>query len=108
MTRSDLIASLTLPPEPYTATLLDAAESRRDEADALVSERLRGWTLERLPVMDRLVLRLAVAELLATDTPTGVVIAEAVDLAGRYSTDESSRFVNGVLSAVAKEVRPSP
>ncbi len=103
----ELLATLPRPPDDFTVVLLRAAESRRSEADRLVAERLRGWSHDRLPVVDRLVLRLAVAELLAVDTPTGVIIAEGVDLAGRYGTDESSRFVNGVLSAVAAEVRPT-
>jgi len=59
-----------------------------------------------MPVIDRLVMRQAVAELLVTDTPIGVILSEAVELVSRYSTDESSRFVNGVLAAIARAVRP--
>ncbi len=60
-----------------------------------------------MPVVDRALLRMATYELLARpDVPTGVVISEAVDLAGEYSTDESGRFVNGVLAAIADNVRP--
>lgn len=104
-----LLASLTLPPEPYTERLLRAVDASVAELDAEISSRLRGWTIDRLPVMDLLVLRLAVAELLSTDTPTGVVLAEAVDLASRYGTDDSSKFVNGVLAAVARDIeRPTP
>ncbi len=103
-----LLASLTLPPEPYTERLLRAVDALLAELDAEISSRLRGWTIERLPVMDLLVLRLAVAELQTTDTPTGVVLAEAVDLASRYGTDDSSKFVNGVLAAIARDLeRPT-
>ncbi len=98
-----LLASLTLPPEPYTEQLLRAVDASVETIDAEISSRLRGWTIERLPVIDLLVLRLAVAELSNTDTPTGVVLAEAVDLASRYGTDESSKFVNGVLAAIARD-----
>jgi len=100
-----LLASLTLPPEPYTERLLRAVESSVVELDTEISSRLRGWTIGRLPVIDLLILRLAVAELQATDTPTGVVLAEAVDLASRYGTDESSKFVNGVLAAIARDLQ---
>ncbi|HET9070860.1 MAG TPA: transcription antitermination protein NusB, partial [Acidimicrobiales bacterium] len=64
------------------------------------------WSVDRMPAVDRSLLRLATFELLGRpDTPTGVVISEAVDLAKEYSTEESGRFVNGVLAAVAAEVR---
>lgn len=99
-----ILDSLLLAPDPLTVTLLRAAHDRRDEAEALVAGRARGWTLERMAIVDRLVMRLAVAEMLTTDTPVGVVISEAVDLATRYSTDESGRFVNGVLAAVARDL----
>lgn len=102
----DLVRGLPLVPAEFTVELLRAGEDRRDEADALVGDHASGWTLERMPTMDRVVMRLAVAEMLTTDTPTGVILAEAVDLAGRFSTDESSRFVNGVLAAIARKVRP--
>ncbi len=100
-----MLESLPLAPEPYAVVLLRAAELERTRSDALIAETASGWSLDRMPAMDLLVMRLAVGELLTTDTPTGVVLAEAVDLASRYSTDESSRFVNGVLSAIAKKVR---
>ncbi len=105
MSVDELLATLTLPPDPFTESLLRAAETHREEADERVRARLRGWTHERLPVLDQLLLRLAVVELMTTKTPTNVVLAEAVDLASRYSTEESSRFVNGVLSALKDDLR---
>ena len=67
-----------------------------------------GWPIDRLAVLDRLVLRLAVAELLSPDgPPMPVVIDEAVELAKSYSTEASGGFVNGVLSTVAAQVRPA-
>ncbi len=94
---------MTLEPDHYTTRLLEGVEIDVEEIDRAIAERLRGWTIERLPVLDLLVLRLAVAELQVTDTPTGVVLAEAVDLASRYGTDESAKFVNGVLGAIARD-----
>ncbi|MDH3681503.1 MAG: transcription antitermination factor NusB [Acidimicrobiia bacterium] len=100
----DLLAGLPVAPDPFVVELLKAAERQQEVAEKLIAERATGWTLERMPAIDRLVMRLAVAELLDLDTPTGVVLSEAVDLASRYSTDESSRFVNGVLAAIAREL----
>jgi len=72
----------------------------------LISSHAIGWAMDRMPVVDRALLRMGTFELLAHgDVPTAVVISEAVDLATQYSTDESGRFVNGVLAAIAAEVR---
>jgi transcription antitermination protein NusB len=73
-----------------------------DEADRIVSPLLEGWALERLPTIDRLLLEMATFELRCRPkTPKAVAISEAVALAKRFSTEDSGRFVNGVLSAVA-------
>jgi N utilization substance protein B len=72
-----------------------------DEADRIVRPLLEGWALERLPTIDRLVLEMATFELhCRPETPAAVAINEAVSLAKRFSTEDSGRFVNGVLSAV--------
>jgi|SRR5579872_5392656 len=78
-------------------TLEHAAES-----DAVIAPLLEGWTIERLPTIDRLLLRMSVFELSHRDTPPAVVMNEAVELAKKFSTDDSPRFVNGVLGAVVK------
>lgn len=73
-----------------------------DEADRIVGPLLQGWTIERLPTIDRLLLEMATFELhCRPETPKAVAINEAVALAKRFSTEDSGRFVNGVLSAVA-------
>ncbi len=98
---------LAVPPDPYVRTLLEHAAAGRAEADRRIAAASANWPLERMAVIDRLVLRLAVAELLDPDgPPTAVVIDEAVELAKAYSTDESGAFVNGILSTIAAEVRP--
>jgi N utilization substance protein B len=72
------------------------------QADLVVGPLLEGWTIERLPTIDRLLLEMATFELhCRPETPKAVAINEAVSLAKRFSTEESGRFVNGVLSAVA-------
>jgi transcription antitermination protein NusB len=75
-----------------------------DEADAIVVPLLEGWTLERLPTIDRLLLRMGTFELRCRpETPSAVVINEAVELAKKFSTEDSGRYVNGVLNAIATE-----
>ena len=73
------------------------------DADAVIAPLLQGWTIERLPLVDRLILRMALYELKRrSDTPHAVVINEAVELAKKYSTEDSGRFVNGVLANASK------
>jgi transcription antitermination protein NusB len=72
-----------------------------EQADRIVGPLLEGWAIERLPTIDRLLLEMATFEIRCRpDTPTAVAINEAVALAKRFSTEDSGRFVNGVLSAV--------
>jgi N utilization substance protein B len=104
---SVVVAALSVPPDAFAGSLVAAVEDRQAEADRLIGAASVGWPLERMAVVDRLVLRLAVAELLDPDgPPTAVVIDEAVELAKTYSTEESGRFVNGILATVAAETRP--
>jgi N utilization substance protein B len=82
-----------------------AVRARVDEIDALVTAHARNWRLVRMAAVDRNILRLATYELRYTDTPTAVVLNEAIDLARRFGGDTSPAFVNGILDAVAREVR---
>lgn len=103
---AELLASLPVAPDEFTASLLGRIQEQGGRADALIEAASKGWPLHRMAVLDRLVLRLAVVELLDPHgPPVAVVIDEAVELAKTYSTDDSGRFVNGVLSAVAAQVR---
>ena len=87
--------------------LVEAVAARAAEIDGLVGGAAIGWDLDRMAVVDRNVLRLATAELLVCgDVPTAVILNEAVDLASAFSTDDSGRFVNGVLATVSTRVRP--
>ena len=102
----DVLAALPAAPDPLATLLVEGVDARREEIDGLLAKQARGWTLERMPVLDRTIMEIAVYELLARpEVPTAVVIDEAVELAKGFSTDDSSRFVNGVLSAIAKKVR---
>lgn len=74
-----------------------------EESDDRIKPLLEGWTIERLPTIDRLLLRMAAFELRhRPETPRPVIINEAVELAKRFSTEDSGRFVNGVLSALVR------
>lgn len=86
--------------------MLAGIEKSRENIDAMIAENSKGWPLGRMPALDRAILRLAIWELLdRDDVPTAVVIDEAVELAKRFSTDDSGRFVNGVLATIARAVR---
>ena len=103
---SELLADLPVPPDEFATELLDGVAEHADRIDGLIRQYARDWKLERMPAIDRAVLRLATFELIARpEIPTGAVISEAVELAKQYSTDESGRFVNGLLSAIAEAER---
>ena len=101
----EVVADLPVPPDDFVCTLVERATATRDEADRRIAAASVGWPLERMAVVDRLVLRLAVSELLDPNgPPTAVVIDEAVELAKEYSTEESGGFVNGILSTISGEI----
>jgi transcription antitermination protein NusB len=101
-----VLAELPVPPDTFACEILEGVEDHADELDALIADHARGWSLDRMPAIDRALLRMATFELAhRPDVPTGAAISEAVDLARRYSTEDSSRFVNGMLSAIAAKVR---
>jgi transcription antitermination protein NusB len=103
---ADTIELQVIEPDELTTLLVEGVSGRLDEIDGVIAERAKGWSLARMPVLDLNVMRLATFELLdRPDVPVAVVIDEAVELAKRYSTDDSGRFVNGVLAAVARDVR---
>jgi N utilization substance protein B len=95
------------PLNEYTVALVEGVQAHRDRIDAILADYAEGWTLARMPGVDRAVLRLGVYELLWRDeVPDAVAIDEAVELAKSLSTDESPRFVNGVLARVLRD-RPA-
>ena len=87
----------------YAREIVDGVADHRDAIDELISSYAQGWTLDRMPNVDRAILRIASWEILYNDEiPTPVAINEAVGLAKEYSTEDSSRFVNGVLGRIAE------
>lgn len=94
------------PVNDYTVELVEGVVANQVAIDELITEHAEGWTLSRMPAVDRAVLRLGLYELLwSTEIPDAVAIDEAVELAKALSTDDSPRFVNGLLGRVAQELR---
>jgi N utilization substance protein B len=93
-------------PDEYAAGIVLGVEEHRARIDGLLTRYSEHWAVDRMPVIDRAVLRIAVYELAyEPETPTAVVISEAVELAKQYSTKDSGRFVNGLLGRIAAELR---
>ncbi|MGH3448324.1 MAG: transcription antitermination factor NusB [Nocardioidaceae bacterium] len=106
-TLADRTAGADPPLNPYTVTLVEGVTAHTADIDALISELSSGWSLARMPAVDRNILRVGVFELRHGEgVPSAVAISEAVALAKELSTDESPAFVNGVLAKVAAV--PSP
>lgn len=104
-----LLLELQVRPEQYATELIRGVVENAAEIDDLIVRNSKEWALDRMPVVDRQLLRMATFELMARpDVPTAVVLDEAVELAKSYSTENSGRFVNGVLAAVALNVRSTP
>jgi N utilization substance protein B len=88
----------------FADDLYRVASSRREEIDGLIERHAKNWRIERMPVVDRNLLRAAVAEMLAyPKTPAAVIINESLEIARRYAALESLQFLNGVLDAIAQE-----
>jgi putative hydrolase of the HAD superfamily len=103
---AEVIAGLPVAPVPYAAALAEGVGDHTDLLDHVVGGRARGWTVARMPAVDRALLRQATYELaFEPELPTAVAIDEAVELARSFSTDASPGFVNGVLSKVVEDVR---
>lgn len=102
-----LLETLPLDPDPYAIAALRGIDAARAALDALIERHSDGWSVTRMPMVDRAILRLSTWELVdRSDVPTAVVIDEAIELAKDYSTERSPAFINGVLDAVAREARP--
>lgn len=104
-TIAEVLNQLGIRPDEYTVAILVSAEQNQQKANELISEFAVDWTLERIAIVDRLVMTMAVGEMLMENAPPkAVVLDEAVELAKVYSTDGSPSFVNGVLSSIAEKL----
>ncbi len=89
----------------YSLDLVKGIKENQTQIDEMISSSLKDWTFDRIPRVDRNILRIAVYELLfQKDVPTNVVISEAVNLAESLSTAESSAFINGALATISKKI----
>lgn len=96
------------PINPYTVQLVEGVAAHQESIDSLITEHARGWTLDRMPGVDRNIVRVAVYEILhVDDVPGPVAVSEAVDLAADLSTDESPKFVGGLLSRILEVSTPA-
>lgn len=103
---SEVLAAQISPADALTVELVQGVESNQARLDEAIAAHAKGWTLQRMPAIDRNVLRVGAFELLGRpDVPVAVVLDEAVELAKRFSTDDSGRFVNGVLAALVPVLR---
>ncbi len=106
-TLAERMAQAEPPVNEYTVELVEGVQANRVRIDEILADFAEGWTLERMPDVDRAVLRLGIFELLwRPDVPDAVVIDEAVELVKALSTGDSPRFVNGVLGRVLRERPP--
>lgn len=105
-TPAEVLAALPVEPDAYAVDVVRGVGDHLAELDTWITDYAKDWTIDRMPALDRALLRMGIFELLyRPDVPTGAVISEAVELAQRFSTDESSRFVNGMLARIAESVR---
>jgi transcription antitermination protein NusB len=101
-----ILGEQSVRPDEYACRLVDGVAEHADEIDALLRKYSEHWALERMPVVDRTLLRLSTFELgWVDDVPPAAVITEAVELAKQYSTKDSGRFVNGLLARIAEQLR---
>ena len=91
-------------PQEFANNLAVGAIAHLEEIDALIKQRAENWRISRMAVVDRNILRLAIYEMMALDTPPAVAIDEAIELARRFSGEESVQFINGVLDAAKRDI----
>ena len=98
---ADRLRSSEHPVNDYTVLLVEGVVAHRDRLDEILAEHAVGWTLDRMPAVDRNLLRIGAFEILyVDDVPDAVAVSEAVALAGDLSTDESPSFISGLLSKI--------
>src|ERR1700722_2526878 len=88
----------------FANQLFESATARAEELDPIISAHAQNWRLERIAAIDRAILRLALCEIRTTSTPAKVIINEAVELAKKFSSEEASAFINGILDAAIKAI----
>lgn len=91
---------------PYVRSIISIYHDSKNEFDDVINEKLQNWDLKRVAIIDKVILRLAIAEIYHfDDIPPEVSINEAIELAKKFSTDGSGKFINGILDAIYKEIK---
>ena len=91
-------------PDDFMERLAKGTSQMASDIDRRITEKAENWTLERMPLVDRNILRLAIFEMSQRETPAAVIIDEALELARQFSGDESISFINGILDAVHRDL----
>jgi N utilization substance protein B len=103
---SAIVSELVIAPDQYTVSILTSTEENRPRIEELITENSIDWPLDRLALMDRLIMSLALGELIMDDAPpVAVVLDESVEFAKIYSTEGSASFVNGVLATCVEHLK---
>ncbi|NRQ50578.1 transcription antitermination factor NusB [Aeromicrobium stalagmiti] len=106
-TLADRVGDTEYPVNEYAVLLIEGVVAHRERLDEIITENAKDWTLDRMPAVDRNLLRIGAFEVLyVDDVPDAVAVSEAVNLASELSTDESPSFVNGLLSRIV-ELKPT-
>ncbi len=102
----ELYSNITEKQINYVKRLINLYKDKREELDVLINQKLKNWDMSRLAMIDKLILRMSLTEMLyIDDVPPKVSIAEGVEIAKEFSTKDSSRFVNGILDAVYNDTQ---
>lgn len=87
----------------FAQSIIDGVLKNQDTIDKIITKYAKNWALQRMPVLDRNMLRISTYEILFTDTPIAAIIDEAIEIVKKYSTENSGRFVNGILDKIKDE-----
>ncbi len=103
---TDYLEEQPLEPEQFVSDLVEGISTHLERIDSMIGQFAEGWSTERMPVIDKALLRMATYEVLyRLDIPIEAILSEAVALASEYSTEQSSRFINGVVASISEETR---
>ena len=91
--------------ETFLKTLISGVLDHLDDLDKEITDASKNWSIERIAIIDKIILRLAIFELQKTGTPSKVVLNEAIELAKNFSTENSGKFINGLLDSLARKIR---
>ena len=104
----EMVNELPLEPDGYAKELAEALVIHLEEIDQKISDVSHSWDLDRMPLVDLAILRIAVIEIMRfSSVPAAAIVSEAVELGSKYSTETSGPFINGVLAEICRQMRPN-